>query len=726
MQILSDYIAHPRNHEGVRQTLKEHTDNVSALASQFAQPFEQSEYAWQIGQHHDLGKTRALWQDRILRIERGEKPKFEELLHDHKMSGSALVYPHDALAALVIAGHHQGMPDFDKFIEEMKSGKWNAHRDEVLRNLQSESQHFELRGLALQSNYYALMMLYSCLVDADAIDTSAHAGDRIAVPQLLGMDDLSDRLLMLQIDGKSSVEVEDMRSEVRDACLTSVPSPQGFFSLHAPTGSGKTISGALWATGHAAKHGLRRIIYVAPYRTIIDQTADIYAGIFGDDNVLAHHSTADFWTAGDAGQMQRQLAENWDVPVVVTTSEQFFESLHSARPGASRKLHNLVNSVIIIDEPQAIPLRLLTPCMAALKALVQQFGCSVLFMSATVPPLERLLGFNVSQSAENSETVQNVLRDFTAPRRVTVDIERFKHCYWSDVAAFMSTQTQTLSISNTKKGALRIYQGLSVASRVSLSTWLCPAHRRVVVADIKERLRDGKACHVSSTQVIEAGVDLDFPDVLLREKAPLDSLLQAFGRCNRNGNGTGQCYVFSPAEGNSLRDYDKAISVVNALLYERKLDAFAPATLSEYFSMLYAISNLDRNEIMQNIEALNFETVRNGNEETEEGGFRLIENDQVHLIVEYGTAEQRAGLRKAISHIRARVSQEDVPQKWATRLLQNFVVSVFPNTFKKLDGAFPLALSELYLNYYVWSGDYSPRTGLGDVIDSMCSEQDEE
>jgi CRISPR-associated endonuclease/helicase Cas3 len=602
----------------------------------------------------------------------------------------------------------------------------------VLSNLQSESLHFEQRNVPIaRHDYYALMMLYSCLVDADAIDTSAHAGDRIAIPQMLGMEDLQDKLLMLNVNVKSSAEVQRMRSEVRNACLVSAPSKKGFFSLHAPTGSGKTISGALWAAGHGEAHGMSRIVYVAPYRTIIDQTADIYAGIFGEENVLAHHSTADFWTAKDAGRMQRQLAENWDVPVVVTTSEQFFESLHSARPGASRKLHNLVNSVVIIDEPQAIPLRLLTPCMASLKALVEQFGCSVLFMSATVPTLQnrRLLG---------DVQVQSILdKDFTAPQRVTVNIDRFKSCYWSDVSTFMLQHNQSLAISNTKKGALAIYKALgqnesghldarNVASRVSLSTWLCPSHRRVVVADIKERLLNGKPCHVSSTQVIEAGVDLDFPDVLLREKAPLDSLLQAFGRCNRNGNGMGQCYVFSPAEGNSLKDYDKAISVVNALLYEKKLDAFDPATLSEYFRMLYAISNLDVKEIMQNIEALNFETVRNGNEDTEQGGFRLIEDGQVHLIVEYGTAEQRKELRRAIEHIKVKVAAEDIPLRWATRYLQNYVVSVFPSTFNKLSKAFPLAVEELYLNYFVWSGDYSQRTGLGDVIDSLSGGQDEE
>jgi len=279
---------------------------------------------------------------------------------------------------------------------------------------------------------------------------------------------------------------------------------------------------------------------------------------------------------------------------------------------------------------------------------------------------------------------------------------------------------------NTKAGALRIYRGLPVMSRTYLSTWLCPAHRRQVVAKIKTLLQSGAKCHVASTQVIEAGVDLDFPDVLLREKAPLDSLLQAFGRCNRNGKGNGHCYVFSPAEGNALKDYEKAISVVNHLLYEKRLDAFASETLSTYYGMLYAISNLDSKEIMKHVENLNFETVRYGDEETEEGGFRLIANDQVHIIVEYGTAEQIAKLREAVEAIKTKVAAEEIPPRWAVRRLQNVVVSVYPSTFDKLGRAFPMALEHLFLNFYVWQGpDYSESTGLGDIIDSL-SEKDED
>ena len=724
MDTLTQAIAHSKGKDGTRQTLQEHLSNVAALAAEYATAWGAQDAATFIGLTHDLGKLKATWQERILDLEAWDedgkpsagKPVFVEMKHDHKMAAAAYVYEkyHDVQNALLIAGHHGGIPDFAKFVTEMESGKWNAGRQEIVERvgtLQIPKPHLETY------DYFALMMLYSCLVDADCVDTSQHHDGRL-VGMFATMDQLFDKLLLLQVESNASLAVEKMRQQVREACIFKAPSAKGFFNLHAPTGSGKTISGGLFATSHAVFNDLRSIVYVAPYRTIIDQTADVYASIFGAENVLAHHSTSDFWHGtGSSEKLQRQTAENWEgVPVVVTTSEQFFESAFSGRPGAARKLHNLAKTLIVIDEPQALPARLLIPCLAFLKTLVENFGCSVLFMSATVPPLETLLDTHVVQLLNST---------FKPAKRVTVDIDKFNSCLWSDLSSFMSATKQSLSIANTKAGALRIFKGLPQASRTYISTWLCPAHRKVVINGVKAKLKAGAGCHVASTQVIEAGVDLDFPDTLLREKAPLDSLLQAFGRCNRHGLGSGKCYVFSPLEGNQLHDYDKAISIVNHLLYEKRLDAFNATTLEKYYTMLYAISNLDALDVMTHVNALNFETVRDGNDEGE-GGFRLIADGQVHLICAYGTAEQRHGLQDAIDAIKSKVADDDIPPRWATRRLQNFVVSVYQKTFEKLDGAFPLGLTHLFLNYYVCSVDYSAQTGLGSVIDSLNSGHDEE
>jgi CRISPR-associated endonuclease/helicase Cas3 len=718
---LQEAIAHSRNSAGVRQTLEEHLKHVSNLAGQFATEFGQQQTASTLGYLHDLGKLKDSWQDRLLRLEAGENPEWDGLKHDHKMAGAAYTYPSSPLAGLLIAGHHGGIPDFDPFKSEIESGKWEPSRTEVAEKISQLS----VGPVEVTADFFSLLMLFSCLVDADSIDTSSHFFSRIVPPSFSTIEQLHDLLLAVRPSGPSASDsVLSMRNAIRQSSIEAASNAKGFFSLDAPTGSGKTISGGLFALGHAARHDLRRIIYVAPYRTIIDQTAGIYKNVFGEGNVLPHHSTADFWTTNHLeARLQRQVAENWDVPVVVTTSEQFFESLYSSRPGASRKLHNIVNSVIIIDEPQALPLRVLTPCFAVLKALVEQFGCSVLLTTATTPPLqhEGLLG----SVAVTRVISQDVSRSFSASERVKVDLQKFNGSYWSELAAFMGQQKQVLAIANTKAGALAIYKSLPPQSRTFISTWLCPAHRSKVIEGVRQALLNGRPCHVASTQVIEAGVDLDFRDVMLREKAPLDSMLQAFGRCNRNGSGMGNCYIFSPQEGNRLPDYAAAIGCVNELLYRRGLDIHDPATLQLYYEMLYSQKNLDSHEIMGHIEQLNFETIRDGNDDGE-GGFRLINTSQVHLVVEYGTAEQRKGLQEAIASIRLAEEDETKFPRWAARRLQNFVVSVYPQTFTKLEEAFPFALSHLYLNYYGWAGDYSDRTGLGNVIESLRAESPDE
>jgi CRISPR-associated endonuclease/helicase Cas3 len=710
---LSPAIAHSRNTKGERQSLQDHLANVAHLTSQFAH--FAPEAAAYLGWTHDLGKLRPLWQQRILDIEAFEegtshvKPVFVETLHDHKMSGAAYVYPESPLAGLLIAGHHGGLPDFSTFVMEMESAKWASHRQEIVDRIGV----LDLRSLSacgMARDYFSLMMLYSSLVDADCVDTSSHY-DRLTPPAFVGMAELHNKLLNTETPSTASLAVHQMRQDVRQACLAGIAQPQGLFSLPAPTGSGKTISGGLWATGHAAHHGLGRFIYVAPFRTIIDQTSGIYSDVFGEQNVLPHHSTADFWTAGEQGRLQRQLAENWDLPCVVTTSEQSFESAFAGSPSAARKLHNIANSVVVIDEIQALPVALLTPCLSFLKVLVEQFGCSVMLMSATVPPLEHAKLLAGSQ-------VTNILPGhFDVPERVTLDTAQFNECYWSAVGEFMSTKCQALCIANTKKGALRIYDNLPPASRVYLSTWLCPSHRKSVVSGIKQKLTSGKNVHVSSTQVIEAGVDLDFPDTLLREMAPLDSIVQAAGRCNRNGHGKGEVFVFSPVEGNALRDYSLPISVVKHLLHANK-DLLAPETLQEYYALLYNVSNLDEKSVMKHVAALNFETIREGNS-IGEGEFQLIEQGQVHLVVEYGDLDN---LHEALDGITTKVAAGEVPHRWATRRIQHNVVSVFPLTFGQLCEAFPFATRPLYLNYFTWLGAYDEDTGLGDVIASLSDE----
>jgi CRISPR-associated endonuclease/helicase Cas3 len=699
---IDELLAHSRNPSGVQQALEEHLHKVADLAGAFASEFNEERAGRVAGLLHDLGKAKQSWQERLRALEAGVKPKWNEVQHDHKMTSAAYAWDRGFRdIAQIIAGHHGGMLDHGDFQNAMLAGMYTeGMREGELDSYSSES--------SLQ--FYRLLMIFSCLVDADSIDTGAHFHERLTASTLC-LAELNTRLLSQALPTSSvSEQVLRLRENVRQACLAAVTAKKGFFSLSAATGSGKTISGALFAVGHAAHHRMARVVYVAPYRSIIDQTAAVYKSVFSDESVLAHHSTSDFWTdEGGDGRLQRQMAENWaDVPIVVTTAEQFFESAYSSRPGASRKLHNIVNSVVIIDELQAIPLRLLTPCIAFLKALVHDFRCTVLIMTGTMPPLrhQALLGSdtNVTPIASPKST---------SLRRVRIFKSRFNNCYFSTIAAFMRKREQALAIANTRSGALEIYRNLPISSRTYISTWLCPLHRSEIIEDIRTKLKSSSRCHVASTQVIEAGVDFDFPDLLLREKAPLDSMIQAFGRCNRNGGGRGHCYIFSPTIGNKLPEYDAGIAVVNELLYRRRLNPHNPKTMTLYYELLYLKKNLDVDDIMDQVGKLNFQSVRDE--------FRLIKDNQVNLVVSYGSMEQKTKLQEASEFIRKGIAN-DLPvhtYRWAVRCLQGYVVSLYPETFEKVNKAFPQAAKELFLNYFEWKGDYSETVGLGNVAAAL-------
>jgi len=704
-------IAHSRNKSGERQTLLDHLCLVANLADLFAAHIspESAQLAKLAGYLHDIGKAKQSWQDRLFALEEGHKLEWNDVLHDHKMCSAVFAWQRGLTnLACIIAGHHLGMEDFDDLKSYVQSGVREQAVTEVKQKLSGYLDG--LSYLDAPGDYYHLVMLFSCLVDADSLDTSQHFENNAILPVFPSMSKLYELLNQTEPkNGKVGDSILKLRQAIKKACLKFATRPKGAFSLNTPTGSGKTISGGLFALGHAVHHGMRRIIYVAPYRTIIDQTAAIFKAIFGNESVLAHHSTAEFWSGKKEDDIiQRQLADNWDIPIVVTTAEQFFESLYSGRPGASRKLHNIVNSVIVIDEMQALPVRFLTPCCAALENLITKFKCSVLFTTATLPPLHHpaLLG---------AMKIQKVIEK-TSCRRVTVFKSKFRASKWSQLSEFMASHKQALAICNTRGNALMIYDNLPPDSKLYISTWLCPAHRLQVIEKIRTRLNEGLPIHVSSTQIIEAGVDFDFPDLLLREKAPLDSMMQAFGRCNRNGNGKGHCYIFSPIEGNKLTDYNQGISIVDDLLYKRKMNPHDPETMQAYYRRLYDRRNLDDYKIMEQVANLNFRTIREG-----EHPFHLISEKQVNLVVYYGTPEEQHELEDAIQAIEAGVSQNLPAHKWrwAVRRLQPYVVTLYPNAFERLGQAFPYSIKPLVLNYFLWSGNYSKYVGLGNVMSSL-------
>ena len=412
------------------------------------------------------------------------------------------------------------------------------------------------------SQAFLTRMLFSCLVDADFLETEAfydRADGRVTQRGgHCGVAALRDRLrsFMATVDGKSNDAVSALRSRVLAAAVAKAEALPGLFTLTVPTGGGKTLASLSFALEHAALHGLRRVIHVAPFTAIIEQTASVFrSALASEDDVLEHHANVD-WPETDnddeGGGERRKLrraTENWEVPVVVTTAVQFFESLFAARTARCRKLHNLARSVIVLDEAQAMPLHLLRPCMAAIEELALNYGASVVLCTATQPALRVkdgfVGGFNIGEDREIAPEPRAL---YAALKRVRVEVLPDPQPDAAVVQRF-GNRDQMLCIVNSRAHARTLFEAIRhLPGAIHLSTLMVPNHRREMLAELRRRVTAGEAARVVSTSLIEAGVDLDMPEVW-RAVAGLDSIAQAAGRCNRNGLlPMGRVVVFEPAE----------------------------------------------------------------------------------------------------------------------------------------------------------------------------------
>lgn len=379
-------------------------------------------------------------------------------------------------------------------------------------------------------------MLFSCLVDGDYLDTEAFMSDgKVFRPEYDTLEVLLKRLEKHIAPWQNpATPLNRSRTAILQECLSGASKERGLFSLTVPTGGGKTIASLAFALRHAVERGLQRVIYVIPYTSIIEQNAGVFRKILGDSNVLEHHSGVLFDSDEDIPLEKRRLAlaaENWDAPVIVTTAVQFFESMYANRPSQCRKLHNIANSVIIFDEAQMIPMVHLRPCVAAIAHLVRDFRCSAVLCTATQPFLNDLFaefapGISVTELCPHPE---EMVEQF---RRVT--FRQIGKCDHETLGTKLAAEHQVLCIVNSRKAAQELFGLLPEEGSFHLSTLMYPAHRQRILAEIRRRLTSGEPCRVVSTSLIEAGVDVDFPSVY-RELAGLDSILQAAGRCNREG-----------------------------------------------------------------------------------------------------------------------------------------------------------------------------------------------
>ena len=712
---MPEYHAHSANDEGQRHGLVEHLRAVAELAREFSSPFGGGETAHYAGLWHDLGKFDPEFQ----RYLSGGRPRGP----DHKGAGTRLACKHLGPGGLLVQGHHGGLRarrHLKGWADEKGATGAATKALETARRLipELEPHHqVEFPDFVKRDPVKAelwLRMVFSALVDADFLDAERHfnpgrAALRSSDPD---MAQLWDRF---QTRRRESVRgaygpVNALRSEVYDDCrLAAVERPPGVFRLTVPTGGGKTLSALGFALRHASAHGLRRIVTATPFMSITQQTAEVYREFLEQDAntepsvVLEHHSMADMNEDEEyeRGQVWSRLAaENWDAPVVVTTTVQLFHSLFSNRTSSTRKLHRLAQSVIILDEAQTLPPKLLEPILDMLRELTENYGASVVLSTATQPAFETIKPF---ANVPAAEIVPGYSRHFQALKRVKYEWKTEPALSWQAAADLMRESPQTLAVVNTKRDALALLEALEDESALHLSTLLCGRHRQRVIQDIRSRLDQGQVCRVVSTQVVEAGVDLDFP-MVMRAVGPFDSIIQAAGRCNRSGRlDLGRVVVFRPETGSTPPgDYRFATDETLSMLSAGRLDPDNPETVSEFFQRIFDVKDTDAQQIQQFRKALDYPEVAKR--------FRMIDEATIAVIVpDYGTPEERQRVQASLEQLRKGAPES----RFLLRRLQPWTVQVYETQAGSLDRAGLIA--EVMPGVYEWLGDYSPVTGIGGI-----------
>ncbi|SFW54591.1 CRISPR-associated helicase/endonuclease Cas3 [Selenomonas ruminantium] len=628
------YLAHRDAENGREQLLIEHLRGVRDMAGSFAAAFGEEAAGRMVGLYHDIGKYSQEFQAYLLQ---GGGRKF-----DHSTAGALELMnrksPLSIPASFCVAGHHSGLLNGGNSkadTEESRSlcgrlkkkpgqdiPNYQAYREEVGDVLDvDKSQLIPRIGRDFFAGQFYTRMLFSCLVDADFLDTEEFMqlgenvrGDFAPISELKERLDAYIAKKFLNEQGKRYGEpINQHRRKILRECIAAGDVDEGssLLSLTVPTGGGKTIASLAFALHHAVRTGKKRVIYVIPYTSIIEQNAKVFQEILGDENVIEHHCQVDYSLASDDGDydkpLKKQLAtENWDAPLIVTTNVQFFESLFANRTSRCRKLHNIADSVIIFDEAQMLPVDYLRPCLAAIHELTQHYQATAVLCTATQPSLNKI--FWEDYQREIKEICRNVTEEYEFFKRTKIELLPQKMTL-VDMAGRLQEKEQVLCIVNTKKAARELFATLDGAETCfHLSTNLCPQHRKAVLAQIRQALLAGKPCRVISTSLIEAGVDVDFPCVY-REMAGLDSIIQAAGRCNREGRRAKEeslVYVFAWADKSmanaqqSMKECQGATEYVCESYVE---DLASPTAIKSYFDFLHKLDGhaLDRKQIMDMI-----------------------------------------------------------------------------------------------------------------------------
>ena len=717
------FYAHSENDKGEKHVLKEHLECTAELTRSFAPSDELRHLFYLAGLLHDVGKFQSGFQTYLEK----KKPKT----------------PHAGIGAFVartvakqfiplpfaIKGHHAGMPDKEELVSAFEILEDDTNNiQEVKRRFyesfpEAETSFGEIKDILVKDKLQvecATRFLFSALTDADWLDTEHHFNPEKTNARISSTLDydvliaaLEKKFTELQkklVEGHSTEAINSLRTKARNETAKRYDAPVGFFSLQLPTGLGKTLISMYWALLHARHHKLKRIIIVLPFINIIDQTSKILKDVFGDDVVLEHHSGIieedkdndkyDENAVGTGSDLSKRLAcEKWDVPIIVTTSVQFFESLFSNRPFKCRKNHNIAESVVIFDEVQTLPKQYAEPIVVMLKNIVELARTSFLFCTATQPAFQKREGF------EGIDTIQPLItkpqKYFKATQRVNYKLmKNLNEVSFDLLTDALSKETGSfLVIANTKAVTRELYQFISKSGTheqyYHLSTAMCPHHRKKTIDNIIADLhpKSGKRIAVFSTQLVEAGVDLDFPCVY-RAVAPMDAVIQAAGRCNRNGVLRKGRVVLFNLEQQKMPDKtykacaDLALRMIKddpELLH--KADSF-----EQYYEALSLFVDTDRYSITDNREKGNFKTVAEN--------FRLIDSPTVSLFIKDYSEESKSLLKE--------IENSFLIKKDHYRKVQQFSVQVYNPFLVKYSNQ----IEHFKDSLHIWDGTYNDSIGL--------------
>jgi len=666
------------------QPLEAHLKQVAELARGFAAEFGSGEWGYLAGLWHDLGKYSPDFQRYI---DTGSDAHLETMPGKVNHSSAGALFSLERfdklgrILAYPIAGHHAGLPDWQCEIHPRASLSHRLADGALLKAAQPKNIPSAIADKSLPAERPKpgtdlnrsmwVRMLFSCLVDSDFLDTEAFmnpatAGQREGYPMLASMAPFFDQYMADKLTSAPDTAVNRLRAEVLAGCKEKAEEPPGFFTLSVPTGGGKTFSSLAFAFRHAITHKKRRIIYVIPYTSIIEQTADQFRNIFGD-SVLEHHSNLDADEIKENSR-SRLACENWDAPLIVTTTVQFFESLFANRSSRCRKLHNIAGSVVVLDEAQLIPPDFLNPILEAIKELQLNYGVTFVFSTATQPALgpRKSMDFNFPGLPAQREIISDPSKLHKQLRRTKIEtIENLEAPLpWDDLADRLAKHKSALCIVNRRDDARTLWEKMPEGT-FHLSALMCGAHRSKRIEQIRSSLSAKKPTLVISTQLVEAGVDLDFP-VVYRALAGLDSVAQAAGRCNREGLlDCGKVFVFLPESKIPAGHLRQAAEIGRQLLSTNEDDPLAPEQFEVFFQRFYwqRGERLDKERILELL--TNDRELRISFRSAAEK-FQIIDEDS------YSPALVRWGEGSNIIDQLRRLG----PERWLLRKAQRFVVNL--------------------------------------------------